>query len=272
MFKIRHKLLLLVFASFLLLILANGCGKPPECKADADCGKRTCSTASCIDNQCKYNTVQNCCGNKIKDSIENGKPGNSCTCPSDYGECTGKAKIEAGGRTYDAQYVQNFCENDECILGVPPGDVRPVTLLDEREFGLFTLETTVTYNEPFDVNKDSFAFRISLKDDKEGIVLPVKLNKILLKNGEILFGEKEANLALGKVSDTVTVNVPLDYHLEQFEEAGSLTYQLNYEYIRKVRDERLQNGSYSYKDELVRDDYQKRFTTKITFVKSGAAT
>ena len=47
---------------------------------------------------------------------------------------------------------------------------------------------------------------------------------------------------------------------------------MNYEYTQKVKDERLQNGSYSYKDELVRDDYQKRFTAKITFVRSGAAT
>jgi len=264
--------LLFVVASFLLLILANGCGKPAECEVNADCGKRTCSAASCVDRQCKYSTVQNCCGNKIKDSIENGKPGNSCTCPADYGACTGKAKIQVGGRTYDAQYMQYFCENDGCVLGVPLEDIRPVTLLDEGEFNLFTLETTVTYNEPFDVNKDAFAFRISLKDYKEGIVLPVDLNKILLKNGEILFGEREINSALEKVGDTVTINVPLDYHLEQVEEVGGLTYQMNYEYIQKVKDERLQNGSYSYKDELVRDGYQKRFTTKITFVRSGAAT
>lgn len=265
-FKIKYKFLLFVVASFLLLILANGCGKPAECKVDADCGKRTCSTASCIDNQCKYNTVPNCCGNKIKESIESGKEGNSCTCPADYGTCTGKAKIQAGGRTYDAQYVQYSCKNDECILGVSSEDVRPVTLLDEMDFGLFTLETTVTYNGPFDAGKDTFAFRISLKDSKEGIVLPVKLNKILLKNGEVLFGEKELTLALGKVGDAVIVNVPLDYHQEQVEEIGSLTYQLNYEYTQKVKDQKLANGSYSYKNELVRDDYQKRFTTKITFV------
>ena len=111
-----------------------------------------------------------------------------------------------------------------------------------------------------------------MKDYKEGIVLPVRLNKILLKNGEMLFGEKEVNLALEKIGDTVTVNVPLDYRLEQAEETGGLTYQMNYEYTQKVKGIRLQNGSYSYKEELVRDDYQKRFTTKITFVSSGAAT
>ena len=258
--------MLFVAASLLLLIIANGCGKPAECKVDSDCSRKTCSTASCVEEQCRYDTVPNCCGNKIKDPIENDKPGNSCTCSADYGACTGKAKIKAGSRTYDAQYVQYFCKNDECSLSVPPEEVRPITLLDEMDFGLFTLETTITYSEPFDVNNDTFAFRISLKDDKEGIVLPVKINKILLKNGEILFGEKEVNLALKKVGDTVTVNVPLDYHLEQAEEVGGLTYQMNYEYIQKVKDERLSNGSYSYKDELVRDDYQKRFSTKITFV------
>src|SRR3989338_8316155 len=116
-FKIKFKFLLFVVASFMLLALINGCAKPVECKIDSDCEKRTCSVASCVDNKCKYSTVQNCCGNKIKESSEDGKVGNSCTCPEDYGICEGKAKVQVGGRTYDAEYLQYICKNDECISG-----------------------------------------------------------------------------------------------------------------------------------------------------------
>ena len=271
-YRISLAFIFFIAASFLLLILANGCGKPVECKISSDCSQKTCSKASCVGNQCKYNPVPNCCGNKIKEDIEDDKPGNSCTCPADYGKCEGKAQVKSGSRAYDAQYIGKLCVNDACIFGINPNDVRPVTLLDETELNLFTLETTATYNGPFDVAKDTFAFRISLKDYKEGLVLPVELKKILLRNGEVLLGEKEINFALNKIGEVVTVNVPVDYRLQQAEEAVSLAYQINYEYTQKVRDQKLTNGSYSHKDELLRDDYQRRFATKITFVRSGAAT
>ena len=152
---------------------------------------------------------------------------------------------------------------------MPLEKVRPVTLLDERDFKFFVLETTVTFDEPFDVTKDTFAFRISLKDDSEDIIFPIKLNKIILKDGEVLFGEKELNLLLNAVGDSITINVPVIYRLKQAEEVRGLTYQINYEYNKRVITKRFLNGSVSYDFEFVRDDYQKRFTTKIILVKSG---
>ncbi|MBL7056326.1 hypothetical protein ISS07_05415 [Candidatus Woesearchaeota archaeon] len=268
MFKIRYSFLFLIVCLLAVLSITTSCSKA-ECKIASDCGQQTCSSASCSDKKCVYNPIPNCCGNKIKDSIEDGKPGNSCTCPQDYGACSGKAKIEIGSRTTESEYLQKFCQNEECILGVPPKKVRPITLLDENDFGFFILETTATYSEPFDVSRNTFAFRLSLKDDDLDLILPIKINKILLTDGEVLFGEKEVSATINEVGDTITINVPVSYILQQPEEIRGLTYKISYEYEKRVKDKRLEDGTYSYKPELVRDDYQKRFSTKITFVKTG---
>tara|TARA_Y100000294_G_C8567911_1_gene341605 strand:- start:2820 stop:3434 length:615 start_codon:yes stop_codon:yes gene_type:complete len=201
--------------------------------------------------------------------MEDRKPGNKCTCPQDYGVCEGKLQLVYGKRAVESKYLENHCENNQCTIGVPPEKVRPVTLIEERDFSFFELETTVRYNEPFDVTKDTFTFKISLKDMKDDLVLPIRFNKIILKNGELLFGEKALNIVLNGIGDSNTFNVLISSVLEKPEESGKLTYEMDYEYIRKVKDQRFDNGSYTYKEEVVRDDYQKKFTTQITFFKSG---
>jgi len=148
------------------------------------------------------------------------------------------------------------------------GDVKETTLLDERDLSYFKLETLAKFNKPFDTRKDYFNFRISLKDTNDALVLPIKINKILLRDGEILFGERNVDQILNGIGDQVTVRVPVTYELEQPEEQRGLSYKLNYEYTKKVKD-KFVNGSYTYKEELVRDDYERKFQTKIFLVKSG---
>ena len=147
-------------------------------------------------------------------------------------------------------------------------DVKETTLLDERDLSYFKLETLATFNKPFDTRKDTFKFRITLKNTHDDLVLPIKINKILLKDGEILFGERNVDQILNGIGDQVTVRVPVTYELEQPEEQRGLSYKLNYEYTKKVKD-KFVNGSYTYKEELVRDDYERKFQTKIFLVKSG---
>jgi len=266
--KVRYKLLFLILCLLGILLIAASCTKP-ECSTSSECGQQKCTTSTCLDNKCVFTPKSDCCGNKIKEAIEDGKTGNSCTCPQDYGSCSGKAQIQVGSRTAESQYLQKFCQNEECILGVPPEKIRPVTLIDEHDFGLFILETTTTYNEPFDVLRNTFAFRISLKDDDANLILPIQINKILLTDGEILFGEKEVSATIEEVGDVININVPINYILQQPEEIKGLTYKISYEYEKRVKDKKLEDGTYSYKPELIRDDYQKRFSTKITFIKTG---
>lgn len=266
MFKIKSKYLVIAF--LILIVFISSCAKA-ECKVNSDCSSRKCATVSCTDKKCQYTTISNCCGNKLKEDIENGNPGNECTCPEDYGKCEGKGKVEIGSRTYDTQYLKYLCENNKCVLGVDNADVKELTLLDERDFKYFKIETLTTFNRPFDTRKDYFNFRITLKDTNDELAPPVKINKIILKDGEILFGEKNVDLVLNSIGDKITVRVPVTYGLEQLEEQRGLSYKMDYEYTKKVKDQRLENGSYTYNEELVRDDYENRFQTKIFFVKSG---
>ena len=271
------KVLIVLISTFLLLVAGCAEQKQPQqiekgqCKRDSDCMRKACSIVSCVASKCKYNPTENCCGNKIKDAEEDGKPGNKCTCPEDYGKCEGIVKVKIGNRNYDSENLKYFCENDQCKIGVPRENVRPVTLLDEREFGVFKLETTATYNEPFDINRDAFTFRISLKDHTDEIKMPIKINKITIKEGEILFGGKDLDIKFDEIGESSTVNVPFIYKLEQPEETKSLTYKIDYEYISLVKGQKLSNGSYIFEEQVVRDNYQKKFTTKIAFFKSGVA-
>ncbi|TKJ40226.1 hypothetical protein CEE37_07835 [candidate division LCP-89 bacterium B3_LCP] len=249
------------------ILLISGC--KGECKLKSDCIPKECTIVNCINKNCQYTNIKNCCGNRLKEEIEDGKPGNKCTCPADYGRCEGKGKIQVGSRTYDAQYLKYICENNKCVLGVDKDDLKELTLLDERDFSYFKLETLTTFNKPFDTRKDSFHFRIRLKDINDELVLPVKINKIILRDGEVLFGEKNVEQVLNGIGDKIIVKVPVTYDLEQLEEQRGLSYKMDYEYTKKVKDQRLENGSYTFKEELVRDDYENKFQTKIFFVKSG---
>lgn len=222
----------------------------------------------CVDKKCSYTIIKNCCGNKLKEETENGKTGSKCTCPEDYGKCEGKGKVKIGSKTYDAQYLKYFCENDECIFGVDKEDITKATLLDERDFKYFKIDASTTFNRPFDTKKDSFNFQITLTDTSDDLVLPVKINKITLREGEVLFGEKSVGRTLNNIGDKITAEVPMTYGLDQPEEEIRLSYKLDYEYTKKVKDKRLEDGSYTYKEEVVRDDYENRFQTKIFFVKT----
>jgi hypothetical protein len=267
--KIRKSHLLFLILSISALLLINGC-KKAECEVNSDCSDRACSTVSCVDKQCKYNSVPNCCGNGIPESLENGKTGNKCTCPDDYGVCEGKGEIEAGVRTKYTEYLKYLCdENQQCVFGVDKEDVRPISLVDEREFSFFKLETTITFNDPFDVNTGNFKFRFVVKDDDEDLVFPIKLTKIILTDGEVLFGEKNLEILLNGVRDTASISVPVSYRLDQLEEERRLSYKLDYEHNIRIKDKRLDNGTYSYKEELRRDEYENKFSEKIFLIKSG---
>jgi hypothetical protein len=251
---------LAIFLIFILII--SGC--KGECEVSSDCPSQTCKTASCIGKKCQYETIEDCCGNGICEDTEN-----KCTCARDCGTCSGKGKVKIGSRTYDTEYLEYLCENNECVLGVEEDKAKEMSLLDENNFGYFKLETLVTFNKPFDTRKDSFNFRITLKDATDDVVLPIKIKKIVVREGEVLFGERRFNLALDEIGSEVTVKVPVTYELDELEEEKRLSYKIDYEYKKKVKDQRQPNGTYTYKEELVRDDYETRFRTKIFLVRTG---
>ena len=178
-----HAILLLFFV--IALVTINSCAKP-ECKTSTDCASRICTLSKCEDKKCVHTLQKNCCGNRINESIEDGRSGNKCTCPQDYGKCEGKGKVRIGSRTDDATYVHYYCNADhQCVSGIEKKDAVPQNFLDTINPGFFKVSSIVKYNKPFDAKKDSFEFTIALDDSSKDLVLPVSVTKArLLFSGE----------------------------------------------------------------------------------------
>ena len=241
----------------------SSCAKE-RCKTSSDCLSKTCAISKCENKRCVYTAQKNCCGNQLKESIENGKPGNKCTCPADYGKCEGKGKVKIGARTEDATYVHYYCDDEEqCILGVEKKGAIPQNFLDSINTGFFKASSVVKFNKPFDVAKDAFEFKITLDDMRDELVLPVKFTKVKLlyvggtSRTEQLIGEKNLEDLLNGIGDQVIISVPLtlNYRPQELEETGSLRYSFDYTFIKLVPSGKAPDGSVFYTEETARETY-----------------
>ncbi|MBS3113597.1 hypothetical protein J4448_00700 [Candidatus Woesearchaeota archaeon] len=256
-----HILLLIIFAATLIII--SSCAKP-ECRTSSDCSSRTCFLSKCEDKKCVYNLQRNCCGNRINESTENGKPGNQCTCPQDYGKCQGKGQIRIGSRTQDTNYASYYCNVDEqCVLGVEKSNVAPLNFLDPINLGFLKASSVIKYNKPFNLARDSFEFKITLDDVSKDVVLPLKLTKVKLlysseyARAELLIAEKDLDSVLNGIGDYSTINAPLtlNYKPQEIEEQGSLRYSIDYTYTRQVLSGKTTNGTNIYNNETKRETF-----------------
>ncbi len=263
MVKIHRKNVLLLALLVLALAVISSCSKA-ECRTSSDCASKPCALSTCEGRKCVYALQQNCCGNKLKESIEDGKPGNQCTCPADYGKCEGKAKIKAGIRIDDASYVHYYCTVDnQCVLGVEKKDIVPQNFLDAISSGFFKASSIEKYNRPFDVDKDSFGFKITLEDTSKDLVLPVKItNAKLLYNGEsarteLLIAYKDLGEVLNGIGDQIAISLPLtlNYRPQEVEESGTIRYSIDYEFVKKVSSGKVVNGTAVLTNEIVRSTF-----------------
>lgn len=257
------------------LITISSCTKP-ECKTSADCSARTCYLSKCEEKKCAYTLQINCCGNKLKESIENGKPGNQCTCPDDYGKCEGKPKVKAGPRLENATYLQYLCNVDnQCVLGVDKKDIAPQNFLDTINLAIFKASAIVRYNKPFDVKRDSFELTITLDDMGNDLVLPISLAKVkLLFNSENtrteqLIAEEDIDSVLNGVGDKAIIRTQLNlnYRPQEIEEGGGLRYLIDYAYKKQIKG-RVVNGTTLYTNETVRGTFSSP-TKPVLFVRSS---
>ena len=275
MIKINRKHIVLFLLFIVSLVAISSCVKP-ECKTSSDCPSRICSLSKCENSKCIYGLQLNCCGNRINESIENGKPGNKCTCPQDYGKCEGKGKVKARSKIQDAAYLHYYCnEDEECILDVEEGDVIPQNMLDVINARFFKATSIVTYNKPFDVNDDDFAIKITLDDISKDLVLPIELKnvRLLYSSGyvksELLVAEKDLDVSIEEIGGQVTISAPLnlDYKPKEIEETGSIRYSIDYTYTKRIPSGRDSDGTTLYKDELVRERFNSP-SKQVFFVKT----
>ncbi len=276
MIKIKRNHFILFLFFVIALIILSSCTKP-ECRTSADCGQRTCYLSKCEDKKCVYTLQRNCCGNRINETIENGKPGNQCTCPADYGKCEGKGKIRFGSRTEDAQYVKYYCNVDnQCVLGVERKDVAPQNFLDPINTGFFKASSVAKYNKPFDTNRDAFEFIITLDDISKDLILPILITKAKVlysseyARAELLIAEKDLNAVLNGIGDKATINLPLtlSYRPQEVEEQGSIRYSIDYTYKKQVLTGKTVNGTNIYSNETVRATFTAP-VKPVFFVRSG---
>ena len=262
MIKINRKHILLTAFFIAAIFSISSCSKP-ECNTSSDCISKTCSLSACENSKCSYKSIENCCGNKIKEAIEDGKPGSQCTCPQDYGKCEGKGKIKTSSRTEDAAFVSYYCNADrQCVLGVDKKDISIQNFPDSINVG-FKASVVVKYNKPFDILRDSFEFKINLDDIPKDLVLPVRFTRIrLLYNSynsryEQLIAEKDLNNVLNGIGDKTTISMPLtlNYKPADVEETGSVRYSLDYSYTRQVTAGRTPGGANIYNNETRRETF-----------------
>ena len=276
MIKIKRSNVALFLFFAIALIAIGSCAKA-ECKTSADCPSRTCFQPKCESKKCVYTLQSNCCGNRINDTIEDGKPGSQCTCPQDYGKCEGKGKVKSGSRIDDATYAHYYCNaNSQCVLGVEKNDIAPQNFLDTMDIGFFRASSVVRYNKPFDAKRDSFEFAVTLDNIGKDLVLPITLTKArLLFSSEYtrieqLIAEQDLSAVLNGVGDQAIISVPLNlnYRPQDIEETGGLRYTIDYVYKKKVVSGKTANGTNVYSDETVRASFTAP-VKPVFFVRSG---
>lgn len=276
MAKLKINCIVLFLFFTIALVAISSCAKP-ECRTSSDCASRTCTLSKCEGKKCIYTLQRNCCGNKINESIENGKPGNKCTCPQDYGKCEGKGKIIFGSRAEDAAFVHYFCNvKNQCVLGVEKKDLASQNFLEPFIAGFFKASSVIRFNKPFDVEKDVFEFKISLDDAHKDLVLPIKFTKLKIfysssaARSELLIVEKSLEDLLNGITDQTTISTPLTlaYKPQELEEQGSLRYSVDYVYKKQVSTGKTINGTNIYTNETVRATFSAP-AKPIFFVRNG---
>lgn len=234
----------LLFLLIIFLIFTISCSK--ECKRAYDCDKRTCYTPKCEGGVCEYNTINNCCGNGLKELLEDNKPGNECTCPLDYGMCQGN----------NGDYLEKYCNNNLCVWGVPQGKIQRLVFSEDKSLSLFEIELVSEYDNPFVLGTSNITIKITLKDDNEKLVYPIVFTQFRLFEKNLLLGQKSTNLKLNQVGDSIELTIPFDFSMDKSEEQKSVTLKVDYEYMQST----------SQGDTLERDNFQEAYTTKFLFV------
>ncbi len=237
----NKKTLLLFFVLLLVVSLfLSACSKhpPKECETAAQCmAVDNCHTATCSSQgKCVQVPKKDCCGNGV---CEEKAGENPCSCNKDCkfdktesGLCEGVIKLEnpyKKGVFYDAAYTEYFCENDECVAGVPPDKIKNKQLLNDIK-GNFYFEIVTTIPEPFVVNEGLIKFRVTLRDFNNYKVRgPVHFTDLQVLSGSELIAEKQIDETLSSLDDFFETQITLNPVLNSVEESRNINVRISYE-------------------------------------------
>lgn len=266
----EHKIIIVIFLIFIIL-LTSGC---KECRVSSDCSSKVrdefkgysskCLDMDCVDNKCEIDVISNCCGNK---DCERDKGETECSCEKDCGKCEGRGEIQIGSRTYDTEYLEYQCKDNDCVLGIDESLIRRIDLTDDKEFSYFKIGITSSLDQPFNIDSSKFKVKIQLEDTDEDLVFPVTITSLKLVEKELLIGEKELDGTLRYIGDFFTESIPISTgSMQNIEEEKRLSLVIGYTYIIEERTGRDSEGNPIYENKTKRDTYTKSYRSKIFFV------
>jgi len=244
-------LFLLIFT----LIFTISCSKK-ECEKTLDCDQKRCFTVSCDEGVCNYEPKENCCGNDIKEELEDGKPGNECTCPQDYGRCDKS----------EGDYLERYCKDEECVPGVDEENIKRVKLSNDKALSPCEINIYKEYDEPFIVGKSNILIKFTIIDIDNDIKPPIIITKLrLFESGEdYLLGEKDVNLKLAGIGDEASTELNFSYDMDKSEEEKKIKLVMNYQYNQPEREK--VDDEYVMIDKIYRKDYSETFPDKFIIV------
>ena len=197
-----------------MLVLA-GCGG--ECETAADCtAKNSCFTAKCEKKLCVQDSLPDCCGNDIKDDIEDGKKGNKCTCPADYGPCSGDVE--------GSSILKLGCNDDdtECAGTLAKAAQEEKLLTHELSSTVGDIKLVTSLLLPFNVDEDTIHLEISVPEFKASVD-DLILTKIEVfgennKREKVELGEKEVSRVFWDTKTIVEEDIIIQPKLEIIDE------------------------------------------------------
>ncbi len=157
------------------------------------------------------------------------------------------------GKEKVAQYVTNYCDaQTQCVKGLDPNSVVPIVLTQQLKSPLFTLDVILEYPNPIIMNKDTITFKLTLRDAKEDLDMPLILKRFQIVNNQRLFGQLSTTQGFNAVDQTLEIRVPLTGETGVLESKLSLTYKIDEKHGKRVKGAKNPDGSYQYsiQDEL----------------------
>ena len=258
----KVKRFLFVLLIFTLLFIA-ACGKK-ECEVASDCASKSCQQATCTEeNTCKYAPIANCCGN-LKCDLQAQE--NSCNCAIDCKPaCEGKVFLEKKGKIdVFAKYAEQACVGQNkaanCQISITNQYKTAQTVVSEKKLSDMKLEVSTTYTSAMDPSKDAVKIKVTLLDDSQNIIYPVKITGVKILSGQILLGQKQTNQELFSVGESIAELVKFSYQPSLLEEEKAISLKIDVEYSKKT----------SLGEDIQRISVEEKLTQKIAFVKTGA--
>jgi hypothetical protein len=247
----KNKTFAIIVAILLIVLIVGltGCSKPKtttktgntsQCKTDDTCitllskTLKQCMTAYCTSGICKTRIMQNCCGNNISEEIEDGVPGNKCTCPKDYGICNSTVKYtDAVNKLVTAKYIVRKCVENDCRIVYDESLQRDSEFFNIWNGAGFTINTYVTYSNPFYEDNTLLDVTMKLKDyELEKLQPPIVINEIRLMEGTKILSRINPSLTLDTIDQTTNATINVKYYDFIYpEEPKSLILSIDYEYV-----------------------------------------